>query len=288
MNKITAIIKSLRPKHWIKNMFVFPALIFAAQFTDWQAVFLTISAFFSFCFASSSMYLLNDVLDYEADRNHPLKKNRPIAAGELSKPVALFISFLLGIGAIAISIVINPLFLLVVLAYVLNNILYSYYFKHVVIIDILMVAFGFVLRAIGGAIAIDVTISPWFLAITFLLTLFLAIMKRRQEIMEISKNGGKKRKVLENYTKEMLDQMANIMIPAVMVSYVFYTFNTFHTQLFVFTIPLVIYGIFRYLYLVHKKDLGESPTETLLKDFPLAFVVILWGLMSMFLIYYFE
>ena len=288
MNKINSIIKSLRPRHWIKNVFVFAALVFAAEFTNWQSLFLAISAFFAFCFAASSVYLLNDVLDYEADRKHPVKKNRPIARDEVSRGVALFLSFALGVGALIISFIINPIFLAIVIIYIVNNILYSSYFKNIVILDILFIAFGFVLRAVGGAVAIDVTISSWFLIITFLLTLFLAIMKRRQEIVEISKNGGEKRKVLDHYTKGMLDQMANIMIPAVLVSYVFYTFNTFHTEYFIFTIPLVIYGIFRYLYLVHKKDYGESPTETILKDFPLAFVVILWGVMSMLLIYFFE
>jgi 4-hydroxybenzoate polyprenyltransferase len=288
MNTIIAIIKSLRPKHWIKNGLVFVALIFAAKFTDIRLVSLAISTFFLFSFAASSVYLLNDIFDYETDRAHPKKKFRPIAAGELSRTIAAVISLLLGMGVLCTSLIVNPLLTLVITIYFINNLLYSFKLKHVAIVDILMVAFGFVLRAVGGAVAIGVSMSPWFLVIIFLLMLFLAIMKRRQEIVVISKNGGKKRKVLDSYSIEMLDQMGNIIIPAVLVSYVFYTFNTFHTQYFIFTIPLVIYGIFRYLYLVHKKDLGESPTETLLKDLPLFFTVVLWGIVCMVLIYVYE
>ncbi|MDD3646980.1 MAG: decaprenyl-phosphate phosphoribosyltransferase [Candidatus Dojkabacteria bacterium] len=288
MTTFKAIIKALRPKQWVKNIFVFPALVFAAEFINIRALVLTICAFFLFSFTASSIYIINDIIDYENDRKHPKKKFRPIASGELNKGVALLISVVLGASSILTALVIHPMFALILLVYVITNLLYSYVFKHIVIVDIILVAIGFVLRAVGGAVVIDVTISSWFLVITFLLTLFLAIMKRRQEFVEINKNGGEKRKVLEHYSVEMLDQMSNIIIPAVLVSYVFYTFNTFHTQYFIFTIPLVIYGIFRYLYLVHKKDMGESPTETLLTDFPLAFVVIMWGLVSMGLLYFFE
>ncbi|MBU0976391.1 MAG: decaprenyl-phosphate phosphoribosyltransferase [Patescibacteria group bacterium] len=288
MTTFKAIIKSLRPKQWVKNIFVFSALVFAVEFTNIRSLTLAVCAFFLFSFTASSIYIINDLVDFENDRKHPKKKFRPIASGELSKGIAIIISLILGVSSIITALVIHPLFALILLFYVINNLLYSYFFKHVVIVDIIMVATGFVLRAVGGAIVINVSISSWFLVITFLLTLFLAIMKRRQEFVEISKNGGEKRKVLDHYSMEMLDQMANIIIPAVLVSYVFYTFNTFHTQYFIFTIPLVIYGIFRYLYLVHKKDLGESPTETLLTDFPLALVVIMWGLVSMVLLYFFE
>lgn len=287
MKTFKAIIKSLRLKHWIKNAFVFPALIFANQFTDIRAVALTISTFFVFSFTASSIYLINDVIDYEADKGHPVKKFRPIAAGKLSRTVAIIISIILGIGVLATSFIISPYLTLVVAAYILNNLLYSFYLKHVVIIDILMISFGFILRAVGGAVAIDVPISSWFLVIIFLLTLFLGIMKRRQEFLEIAKNGGKKRKVLDDYSIEMLDQMVTIVLPTVLISYVLFTFNTFHTQYFIFTIPLVVYGIFRYLYLVYKKNLGESPTKTLLKDLPLFLSVVLWGSLCLFLLYYY-
>ncbi|MFC1780457.1 decaprenyl-phosphate phosphoribosyltransferase [Patescibacteria group bacterium] len=288
MNTITAIIRSLRPKQWIKNSLVFVALIFAAKFTDIRSVSLAISTFFLFSFAASSVYLLNDIFDYEVDRNHPTKKNRPIAAGELNRIIAAIISLLLGIGVLSTSLIVNPLLTIILTIYFINNLLYSFKLKHVAIVDILMVAFGFVLRAVGGAVAIGVSMSPWFLVIIFLLMLFLAIMKRRQEFVVVNKNGGKRRKVLDSYSIDMLDQMGNIIIPTVLVSYVFYTFNTFHTQYFIFTIPLVIYGIFRYLYLVHKKDLGESPTDTFVKDLPLFLTVVLWGVICMVLIYYYE
>lgn len=288
MKYIKAIIKSMRPKHWIKNIFVFAALIFAAKFTDIRAVTISVCTFFLFSFAASSVYLINDIFDYEADKNHPIKKNRPIASGQLSKGVALIISLLLSFATLMTSIVISPMLTLIILVYLVNNLLYSFGCKHIVILDILMVAFGFVLRAVGGAYAIGVPNSPWFLIITFMLTIFLAIMKRRQEFIEIEKSGGEKRRVLDNYSIEMLDQMANIVIPSVLISYIFYTFNTFHTKYFIFTIPFVIYGIFRYLYLVHKKDMGESPTQTLLRDWPLLFTVTVWGSICMLLIYFFE
>lgn len=288
MDKFIAVIKSLRVKHWVKNVFVFAALIFAAEFTDIRSWTLATSAFFLFAFAASSVYLINDIVDYEADRNHPIKKHRPIASGEISRGVALLISIIFILGTLITSLIINPYFTLIIAVYFVNNFLYSFGLKHVVIIDILMVAFGYVLRAVGGAVAISVPISSWFLVIIFLLTLFLAVMKRRQEFIEIAKNGGKRRKVLDQYSVEMLDQMANILVPAVLVSYIFFTFNTFHTQYFMLTIPLVVYGIFRYLYLVHKKDLGEDPTETLLKDVPLFLTVAFWGMMSIVLIYFYE
>jgi len=288
MRTSRAILKSLRPKHWIKNIFVFAALIFAAKFTDLQSWILATSAFFLFSFAASSVYLITDILDYEADRNHPIKRFRPIASGELSRGVALLISIIFIIGTLLTSLMINPYFTLVILVYFLNNFLYSFGLKHVVIIDVMMVALGYVFRAVGGAIAISVPISSWFLVIIFLFTLFIAVMKRRQEFVEIAKNGGKKRKVLDQYSIEMLDQMANVLVPAVLVSYIFYTLNALHTENFIFTIPFVVYGIFRYLYLVYKKDLGENPTETLLNDLPLLFCVFLWGVTSMYLIYYYE
>ncbi len=288
MRTIKAIIKSCRPKHWIKNIFVFPALIFANEFTDGKSIVLSIATFFLFSFAASSVYLINDIADYESDKNHPIKKYRPIPAGELSRGLALVVSLLLSFATLLTSIVISPMLTLIIFAYFINNLFYSFGLKHVVILDTLMVSFGFVLRAVGGAYAIGVPNSPWFLIITFMLTLFLAIMKRRQEFVEINKNGGETRQVLDDYSIEMLDQMANIIIPSVLVSYIFYTFNTFHTKYFIFTIPFVVYGIFRYLYLVHKKNLGENPVHTLFIDIPLLMCVVLWGIECMILIYFYE
>lgn len=282
------IIRSLRPKQWIKNIFVFPAIVFAGKFTDLRADFFVLIVFFLFSFTASAIYLLNDVFDIEADRNHPIKKFRPIASGKVSIKLALFLSGLLGTTSLLIAFFISPYLSLVLSLYVFNNLFYTLYFKHVVIVDIIMVALGFVFRAVGGAVAIDLSLSPWFLTITFLLTLYLSVMKRRQEFVEIVKNGGKKRKVLENYSVELLDQMGNILIPSILVSYTFFTFNTFHTQYFIVTIPLVVYGLFRYLYLVHQKDMGENPTDTLLRDRSLAFTVLLYGLVSICLIHFFK
>jgi 4-hydroxybenzoate polyprenyltransferase len=288
MKTILAILTSMRPKHWVKNLVVFAALIFAVEFTQARSVVLAIVAFFLFSMLASSIYLINDVFDYDSDRMHPIKKFRPIASGELPRTVAIIISILLAGGVLITSLIVNPLLTAVLFAYWMNNVLYSFGLKHVVIIDILLVALGFVFRAVGGAVAIDVPISKWFLIITFLLALFLGIMKRRQEFVETSKNGGKQRRVLEHYSIFMLDQMANITIPAVLVSYIFYTFYTFHTDYFIFTIPLVIYGIYRYLYLVHKKDKGENPTDTFLSDIPLLLTVIMWGGISTLLLYLYE
>lgn len=288
MKTLVAIIKSFRPKQWTKNMFIFAALVFAGKFTDISALFLTIFGFILFSLAASSVYLINDVVDYEIDKKHPIKRFRPIASGKLKRSWALLIAVLLLFAVTGVSYKIQPLFSIVIVLYLVNNIFYSFIFKHVVIIDILLVAIGFVLRAVGGVVIIGVPFSPWFLVIIFLLTLFIAIMKRRQEFIEIEKNGGKKRKVLEQYSIEMLDQMANITVPTILVSYIFFTFNTFHTHYFMLTIPLVVYGIFRYLFLVYKKDMGENPTDTLLTDIPLALCVLLWGIISALLIYFYE
>jgi len=289
MESFVAIIKSLRPRQWVKNMFVFAALIFAAEFTNFRSVIITICAFALFSFVASSMYLINDVCDYEIDRRHPKKKFRPIASDQVSRQIAIFLSVVLGISSLLISLIISPKLTLILAIYVVNNLLYSLKLKHVVILDILMVASGFVLRAVGGALAIDVPISSWFIIIIFLLTLFLAIVKRRQEFLVIEKIGGKKRKVLDNYSVEMLDQMSNIVLPAVLVSYIFYTFNKFPGQYeyFIFTVPFVIYGIFRYLYLIHKKGKGESPTEAFLTDVPLLLTVVLWAGVCAYLLYQF-
>ncbi len=288
MEEFKATIESLRPKQWIKNGFVFAALIFARKFTDIRSLILTICTFFLFCFLASSIYLLNDVVDYESDRKHPKKKFRPIASGKVSKKVAIFISILLALSSISISLVINPYLTLIMVAYTVNNLLYTFYFKHIVIIDIFMIAIGFVLRAFAGVVVIGVSFSPWFVVIIFLLTLFLGIMKRRQEFVEVAKNGGEKRKVLDKYSVHMLDQMSNIVLPCTLMGYILFTFNTFHTHYFILTIPCVVYGIFRYLYLVYKKGLGESPTETLIKDIPLFLAVVIWALLSAMLIYFFE
>jgi len=286
--KIIYLIKSLRPKHWIKNIFVFPALIFADKFTDANSIILSIIAFIIFSISASSVYLINDVFDFETDRNHPVKKNRPIASGKVSKFEAVLLSIVLASSALGASLFLDIRFFFVICIYFMNNILYSFKFKHVVIIDIFMVAFGFVLRAVGGVYAIDVPMSSWFLIIIFLLTLFIAVMKRRQEFVEVEKSGGSKRKVLEDYSIEMIDKFAGIIIPVLLVSYIFFTFNNFHTELFMITIPLVLYGVFRYLFLIYKKNLGEDPTQTLLKDLPLAFTVIIWTIISMILIYKFN
>src|SRR3989339_1717605 len=222
------LIISFRPKQWIKNLFVLAALIFAQKFLDKQALVLSLLAFFAFCLISSSVYLINDVADAEKDKAHPLKKNRPIARGTLSKPVAVWAAIILLIAAVFISFKLGFWFLIILILYWLLNLFYSFYLKNLVILDVIAVSLGFVLRVIAGAVAIGVVFSSWLLLCTFFLTLFLALGKRKNEMLHIS--GNSTRGVLANYSLDLLNQMNAVVLPSALLAYALYTFNSKHSQ----------------------------------------------------------
>jgi 4-hydroxybenzoate polyprenyltransferase len=281
---------SLRPSQWTKNLIIFAALGLGQRLLDGRSVLYALAAFGIFCVLSGVVYLINDVADKEADRRHPVKRNRPIASGALPVPVALTSAFALGAGALAGAFVLRPLFGVLAASYVALLALYSGPLKHIVIIDVLTIAIGFVLRAAAGAVAIAVPISPWLYVLTVLLALFLALSKRRHELVLLADGATGHRPILEEYSPYLLDQMISVATASTIVAYAFYTVSPetiekFHTNLLGLTLPFPLYGIFRYLYLVHQKEGGGSPSEMLLTDRPLLVCVALWALAVALIIY---
>jgi 4-hydroxybenzoate polyprenyltransferase len=274
-------IRLIRPTQWIKNGVVLAGLIFAGKASTLGMTGKALAAMVAFCLMSSAVYIFNDIIDRDRDRLHPLKKNRPLAAGKISLTSALIASILLALIGLTISYSANHNLLIVSGAYIALNILYSLILKNIVIIDVMTIAAGFVLRAVAGAVAIGVEFSGWLLVATFVLALFLGLGKRRHELTFLQDGAGSHRKILEKYSPYLLDQLIGVVTASTVITYLFYTLSTdiatkLHTRNLYMTIPFVIYGIFRYLYLVHKEDQGGSPTTLLLTDWPLLVDVLLW------------
>ena len=281
---------SLRPGQWTKNLFVFAALVFAQRLGDMDAVMKAVIAFFVFCALSSTVYLINDVLDREQDRRHPLKAHRPIASGALSPTLALTAAAAVGIAAMIAASALGWQFFQTAAAYVVLLIAYSAFLKHIVILDVLTIAAGFTLRAAAGAAAIAVPMSHWLLVCTTLLALFIALSKRRHELTLLTDTAIDHRPILSDYTPYLLDQMISVVTASTLIAYVFYTISPettakFGTDLLSLTIPFPLYGIFRYLYLVHLRDKGGSPSELVVNDRPLLACVGLWALSVILIIY---
>jgi 4-hydroxybenzoate polyprenyltransferase len=281
---------SLRPAQWTKNLLVFAGLLFGRRLFDPASVIDAVSAFVVFCTLSGVVYLVNDVADRDSDRLHPLKSRRPIASGALPVPMAMAVALGLGSTALASAFAIGPAFAAVAAAYLALQVLYSFALKHIVIIDVLTIAIGFVLRAVGGAVAVRVEISHWLLVCTILLALFIALAKRRHEIVLLASDAATHRPILGEYTPYLLDQMIGVVTASTLISYVFYTISPetqakFGTAWLGLTIPFPLYGIFRYLYLVHQREGGGSPADLLLTDRPLLACVALWALTVAVIIY---
>ena len=288
---LISLLVSLRPEQWIKNLVVFAGLLFGLQLFVPRALALSVAAFVVFCALSGVVYLFNDVADREADRGHPLKSRRPIASGELPPGLAVWAGLGLAAAALVAAFVIGPLFGLVSFSYVVLLGMYSARLKHVVIIDVLTIAMGFVLRAVGGAVAIDVPISQWLLVCTVLLALFLALSKRRHELVLLAEGATQHRKILGEYSPYLLDQMIGVVTASTLIAYIFYTMSAetahkFGTSYLGLTIPFPLYGIFRYLYLVHLKEGGGSPAAMLLADRPLLLCTALWAVAVVILVYH--
>ena len=284
------VIRSLRPEQWTKNLIIFGGLLFGQRLFDFRSVVLATAGFAVFCALSGVVYLLNDVADRDADRRHPLKRRRPIASGELATSTALVAAGIIGIAALAVSFALHTEFGFLATAYVALLAFYSGPLKHVVIVDVLTIAIGFVLRAAAGAAVIDVPISNWLLFITILGALFLALSKRRHELVLLADDATSHRPILQEYTPYLLDQMIAVVTASTLVAYAFYTVNPetvekFHTTRLALTLPFLLYGIFRYLYLVHQKEGGGSPAAMLLNDRPLLVCVALWALAVALIIY---
>lgn len=282
---------ALRPAQWTKNLIVFAALIFGQRLLDGEAVVRAIVAFLAFCAISGVVYVVNDVVDRDADRQHPLKRFRPIAAGHLSVPLALASALSLLAGGLLAAIWLGPAFVAHVLGYLLLQVAYFYGLKRQVILDVLSIALGFVIRASAGGAAIHVVVSQWLLVCTILLALFLALAKRRHEITLLGEDAARHRVILGEYTPYLVDQMIAVVTASTLMGYAFYTVSAdtverFGTPWLGLTLPFPLYGIFRYLYLVHRRSQGGSPTELLLADRPLLLCVALWGATIIALIYH--
>jgi 4-hydroxybenzoate polyprenyltransferase len=283
-----ALIQSMRPKQWTKNLIVFAALIFDLQLDEPGRVLVAGAAFAAFCLASGSVYLINDLLDREADRRHPTKRNRPIASGKLPEKVAVLAAAAAIVAAPAIGALIRPGFGLIIAVYIALMLSYSLWIKHMVILDVFAIAAGFVLRAAGGAVALDVPISPWLYVCTVLLALFLGFGKRRNEIQVLEGVAGLHRKNLEEYSVGLLDQLILLTAAATVMSYSLYSFTAPslpENHAMMLTIPFVLYGIFRYLLLVYVREEGGAPEQLLLSDRPLLISVGLWALAAVAILY---
>lgn len=281
---------SLRPGQWTKNLFVFAALVFAQRLNDRDAVVKAVIAFVVFCALSAAIYLINDVFDRQQDQRHPLKANRPIASGAISPALALTVAAIIGLAAMIAASALGRQFFDMAAAYVVLLSAYSAFLKHLVILDVLTIAAGFTLRATAGAAAIHVPISHWLLVCTTLLALFIALSKRRHELTLLTATATDHRPILGDYTPYLLDQMISVVTASTLIAYVFYTISPettekFGTDLLSLTIPFPLYGIFRYLYLVHRHDQGGSPAEQVINDRPLLVCVGLWALAVILIIY---
>lgn len=281
---------SLRPDQWTKNLIVFAALIFAVKLLDPAATAKASAAFLIFCGLSGAVYLINDVADREQDRLHPIKKMRPIASGDLSPSAALIAAVVLSAIALTVAFWLRPAFGVAAAAYLALFVVYTRSLKHIVVLDVMTIAIGFVLRAVAGGLVISVHISNWLLVCTMLGALFLGLAKRRHEITLLAGGAGGHRRILEEYDPYLLDQMIGVVAAATMVAYIIYcaspeTHAFFGTEWMVLTTPFPIYGLFRYLYLVHRKAGGGSPSDMLLEDRPLLACVLLWGITSVVIIY---
>ncbi len=281
MDRAIGFLRAIRPEQWLKNGFVMAPLVFSGLIRDLPAWTSSSLAFVAFCAAASATYLLNDVVDREADRAHPIKCRRPIAAGVVSVPVAVAGSVSLVVIAGVVALGLGGWFSWVLLAYVVLTTLYSTLLKHLVFVDVLVVAGGFLLRVVGGAVAIPVPISRWILLCAYLLALYLALGKRRSELVLLGETANSHRAVLGHYSLPMVDQAIAVVLGATVVSYSLYTVapdtvTKVGSEGMMATVPVVLYGLFRYLYLLHRKESGGSPTRALITDRPLLVCVALW------------
>ncbi len=286
---LRALLKTMRPRQWTKNLFIFAALVFDKQLVILSSVLRTVAGFVLFCLISSAVYIFNDLSDVEADREHPIKRNRPIASGKLPIGVAWAAGILLVLISVGVGYLLAPGFALVVIGYFLLNLAYSRWLKHILIVDVLMLAAGFVLRVVAGVALIHVErFSPWLYVVMTLLSLYLGFGKRRAELALLSDDAASHRKVLHGYTIPLLDQYIMIVSGTTIVAYAFYTFsapNVPANHSMMLSIPFVVYAIFRYMYLVEVQHAGGAPEEVLLSDRPFQIGLLLWGLVVLVVFY---
>jgi len=285
------ILKSMRPRQWPKNFFVLAGLIFDGQLTNFASLWITLLAFVLFCLASSLVYIINDLTDIESDRLHPFKRNRPLASGQLSQRTAIIAAVVLFILTFPSAFILNINFGLIISGYFILMLAYSLWLKHIPIIDVMIIAAGFVLRVAAGVVIIVTTrFSPWLFVATTFLALFIALGKRRAEIYLLESAADSHRQVLKGYSLELLDQLLTIVMASTLMTYCLYTFSSPITpgnNVMMLTIPFVIYGLFRYLYLIRMHHIGGAPEEIVLTDLPMQLAVGFWGLTIIIILYVF-
>lgn len=286
---LKAFIRAMRPRQWVKNVFIFAALAFDEQLTQSEPLLRTIAGFVLLCLISSAVYILNDVADVEADRQHPIKRNRPVAAGQMSISLALGFAIVLAAFSLALSFALETNFGWIVALYFVLNLFYSFWLKHMPIIDVMLIAAGFVLRVAAGVVLIEVArFSPWLYVCTTLLALIIGFGKRRAEIILLAEGANSHRKVLDGYTIGFLDQLIVVVSASTIMAYSLYTFSALNlpsNHLMMLTIPFVVYGVFRYLYLIHVENAGGAPEELFLTDRPLLATLLMWGLLAILILY---
>ena len=285
------VILSMRPEQWIKNIFVFAALLFSKNLFSLSKDIEAFIGFIFFCLITGCAYMINDLVDLERDRLHPSKSQRPLTSGSLNKTTAIKIIAIVCSICFPLAFYMNILFGIIILVYLLLNIGYSIYLKDVVIIDVITIAAGFVLRVLGGAVIISVIPSNWLILCTILLSLFLGFSKRRHELVLLEDKSSTHRKVLSYYNTYFLDQMIAVVTASTLICYALYTMSkdtieNLGTSKLIYTVPFVLYGIFRYLYLVHQKEEGGNPTEVMFTDKPMIINTILWVITSVIFIYF--
>ncbi len=283
------LIVSMRPKQWTKNAFLFAALVFDLKLFNPTLLGKTIVAFALFCLLSGTVYLINDLADIERDRLHPTKRNRPLPAGRLPLSWAMYAAIVLLAVSLPLSFYLDLTFGLIALSYLLLQVAYSFRLKDVVILDVMTVAAGFVLRVAAGAVVAQAErFSPWLYVCTTLLALFIALGRRREELILLEDNANQHRKILEEYSPAFIDEMLTVVTAATIIAYSLYTFSAENlpaNKSMMLTIPFVIYGLLRYLYLIHQKNMGGSPEEIVLRDIPLLVSNLLWGLTVVIILY---
>ncbi|MBN1975384.1 MAG: decaprenyl-phosphate phosphoribosyltransferase [Sedimentisphaerales bacterium] len=296
-NKYLLLLAAMRPQQWIKNIFVFPPLLFSGQFFHFAQCLKTMLAFIVFCTVSSSIYIINDLYDRKEDMQHPVKKFRPVASGAVTAKIAIIMAIILTVFGLAIAVLLNRvLFSVSVVIYIIITVFYSMGLKRVVIIDVMIIAAGYVLRVLGGSAAISVIPSHWLVLCTFTISLFLGFTKRRAELMSIaesSESNGVTRIVLSDYSIKFLDQVIPMLTAATIICYALYTVDSrtmevFGSRAMLITLPSVIFGLFRYIYIIYHLNCGEDPTQTLLDDVPTIINFLIWIILSLIVVLYGE
>jgi 4-hydroxybenzoate polyprenyltransferase len=290
LQSLLGLVRTMRPKQWTKNLlFVFPALIFDGQLFDIEPFLRVFTAFALLCLISGTVYIINDIIDIESDRRHPRKKTRPLPSGQLSIRLALIAALIIPAASLGFAFSFSLPLALILVVYLIKQLLYSFVLKHVVIIDVLTITAGFIMRVAAGVVVIEVqNFSPWLIACSGLLALFLVVGKRRQELIDLGDHAVNVRRIYQDYNLPLIDDMLRVVTTSTLITYILYTIEVptkAGDNLALLTVPFVMYGLFRYLYLIHVRGEGSAPDEVLLRDRPLQIDLLLFGLTFVAILY---